>query len=52
MNAKLLGFAVYVEVIIYLLLHNCTFNFKRQAICKSKTLELETEGFLHLLVLV
>ena len=50
MNAKLLGFAVYVEVIIYL--HNCTHNSKRQTLYKSKTLELETEGFLHLLLLV
>ena len=47
MNAKLLGFAVYVEVIIYL--HNCTY---RQTLYKSKTFELETEGFLHLLLLV
>ena len=52
MNASLLGYAVYVEVVIYLLLHNCTFNFKRQTLYKSKALELETEGFLHLLVLV
>ena len=52
MNAKLLGFIVYVEVIVYLLLHNFAFNFKRQTLYKSRTLELETVGFLHLLVLV
>ena len=52
MNAKLLGFVAYVEVIIHLLLLNGTFNFKRQTPYKSKTLELETEGFLYLLVLV
>ena len=52
MNAKLLGFVVYVEVIVYLLLHNSIFNFKRQTLYKCTALELETVGFLHLLVLV
>ena len=38
MNAKLLGFAVCVEVINYVLLNNCAFNYKRQTLYKSKTL--------------
>ena len=50
MNAKLLGFAVCVEVINYVLLDNCTFNFKRQTLYKFKTSKLETELFHHLLV--
>ena len=52
MIAKLLGFVVYVEVIVYLLLHNSAFIFKRQTLYKCTALELETVGFLHLLVLV
>ena len=45
MNVELLGFAVYVAVAIYLLLHNCTFNFKKETLYKSKTLELKRKGF-------
>ena len=51
MNVELLGFAVYVAVAIYLLLHNCTFNFKKQTLYRQD-IRIETEGFLHLLALV